>query len=229
MVNSGKEATMMLCGCCGYTKRDKVIKFEGCYHGHHDSFLIQAGSGALTLSTPNSPGVTASTTQDTILAQFNNFESVHNAFRAYGDQIAAIIVEPIPGNMGVVIPEIKFLQQLREICDIYGALLIFDEVMTGFRVAKGGAQELYSIVPDITTLGKIIGGGLPVGAYGANKNMDGFPFTPRPFDQHNIIPTPYNDAVCFLALIPKNETCIKKFNKTAMLKRSRINQKTNLR
>lgn len=172
MVNSGTEATMSALRLArGYTKRDKVIKFEGCYHGHHDSFLIQAGSGALTLSTPNSPGVTASTAKDTIIAQFNDFESVHNAFRTYGDEIAAIIVEPITGNMGVVVPHIKFLQQLREICDIYGALLIFDEVMTGFRVAQGGAQALYDIVPDITTLGKIIGGGLPVGAYGGKKHI----------------------------------------------------------
>ncbi|HPH16430.1 MAG TPA: glutamate-1-semialdehyde 2,1-aminomutase [Bacteroidales bacterium] len=172
MVNSGTEATMSALRLArGYTKRDKVIKFEGCYHGHHDSFLIQAGSGALTLSTPNSPGVTASTAKDTIVAQFNDFESVHNAFRLYGEDIAAIIVEPIPGNMGVVVPNRKFLQQLREICDIYEALLIFDEVMTGFRVAQGGAQELYDIVPDITTLGKIIGGGLPVGAYGGKKHL----------------------------------------------------------
>lgn len=172
MVNSGTEATMSALRLArGYTKRDKIIKFEGCYHGHNDSFLIQAGSGALTLSTPNSPGVTVGTAHDTLLAQYNDFESVHNLFRKYGDEIAGIIIEPITGNMGVVKPDLKFLQNLREICDIYGSLLIFDEVMTGFRVAQGGAQELYGITPDITTLGKIIGGGLPVGAYGGKKNI----------------------------------------------------------
>ena len=172
MVNSGTEATMSALRLArGYTGRNKIIKFEGCYHGHHDSFLIQAGSGALTLSTPNSPGVTPSTAQDTLLAKYNDFESVHALFRKYGEDIAGIIIEPVAGNMGVVIPDVKFLQNLREICDIYGALLIFDEVMTGFRVAQGGAQSLYGIVPDITTLGKIIGGGLPVGAYGGKKEI----------------------------------------------------------
>jgi glutamate-1-semialdehyde 2,1-aminomutase len=221
MVNSGTEATMSALRLArGYTKRDKVIKFEGCYHGHHDSFLIQAGSGALTLSTPNSPGVTASTTQDTILAQFNNFESVHNAFRAYGDQIAAIIVEPIPGNMGVVIPEIKFLQQLREICDIYGALLIFDEVMTGFRVAKGGAQELYSIVPDITTLGKIIGGGLPVGAYGGKKNIMDCLSPKGPIYQAGTLsgnPLAMTAGYVTLSLIQQNETFYKELETKAAM------------
>jgi len=172
MVNSGTEATMSALRLArGYTKRDKIIKFEGCYHGHGDSFLIQAGSGALTLSTPNSPGVTKGTASDTLLAEFNNIESVHNLFKKYSNEIAAVIIEPVTGNMGVVTPQNDFLSKVRELCTNNGSLLIFDEVMTGFRLGKAGAQSVYKVTPDITTLGKIIGGGLPVGAYGGKKEI----------------------------------------------------------
>ncbi|NLK82296.1 MAG: glutamate-1-semialdehyde 2,1-aminomutase, partial [Bacteroidales bacterium] len=159
MVNSGTEATMSAIRLArGYTNRSKIVKFEGCYHGHGDSFLIQAGSGALTLSNPNSPGVTKGTAQDTLLAQFNNSESLETLFQQFGHDIAGVIIEPVTGNMGVVLPKKEFLMNLQTLCKKYGALLIFDEVMTGFRVAKGGAQSIYGISPDITCLGKIIGG-----------------------------------------------------------------------
>ena len=172
MVNSGTEATMSAIRLArGYTNRSKIVKFEGCYHGHGDSFLIQAGSGALTLSNPNSPGVTKGTAQDTLLAQFNNSESLETIFQQFGHDIAAVIIEPVTGNMGVVLPKKEFLMNLQTLCKKYGALLIFDEVMTGFRLAKGGAQSIYGISPDITCLGKIIGGGLPVGAYGGKKEI----------------------------------------------------------
>ncbi len=172
MVNSGTEATMSAIRLArGYTNRSKIVKFEGCYHGHGDSFLIQAGSGALTLSNPNSPGVTKGTAQDTLLAQFNNSESLETIFQQFGHDIAGVIIEPVTGNMGVVLPKKEFLMNLQTLCKKYGALLIFDEVMTGFRLAKGGAQSMYGISPDITCLGKIIGGGLPVGAYGGKKEI----------------------------------------------------------
>jgi glutamate-1-semialdehyde 2,1-aminomutase len=172
MVNSGTEATMSALRLArGYTGRELVIKFEGCYHGHNDSFLIKAGSGALTHGSPDSPGVTAGTAQSTLTAQFNDLASVEALFDKYYNQIAAIIVEPITGNMGVVIPEQSFMQGVRDLCTRNNAVLIFDEVMTGFRVAKGGAQELLGIEPDMTTFGKIIGGGLPVGAYGGKKEI----------------------------------------------------------
>lgn len=172
MVNSGTEATMSAIRLArGYTKRDKIIKFAGCYHGHGDSFLIKAGSGAITLGLPDSPGVTKSIAKDTLTATYNNLESVQKLFSKYKDSIAAVIVEPVAGNMGVVKPADGFLKGLREITNKNKALLIFDEVITGFRLAKGGAQEYYNIMPDITTLGKIIGGGLPVGAYGGRKDI----------------------------------------------------------
>lgn len=172
MVNSGTEATMSALRLArGYTGRELVIKFEGCYHGHADSFLIKAGSGALTLGHPDSPGVTKGTAKDTLVASFNDLESVQALFEQYPGKIAAVIVEPVAGNMGAVPPKDGFLQGLRDITSKDGALLIFDEVMTGFRLAKGGAQEVYKVMPDITTLGKIIGGGLPVGAYGASKEI----------------------------------------------------------
>ncbi len=172
LVNSGTEATMSAIRLArGYTKRDKIIKFEGCYHGHGDSFLIKAGSGALTLGEPDSPGVPKGTARDTLTATFNDLDSVRELFENNPEHIAGIIVEPIAGNMGVIPPNDGFLQGLREICDEHGSVLIFDEVMTGFRVAPGGAQELYGITPDLTTLGKIIGGGLPVGAYGGKKEI----------------------------------------------------------
>ena len=172
MVNSGTEATMSAIRLArAYTKREMILKFEGCYHGHADSFLIKAGSGAMTLSVPDSPGVPAGVAASTLNASFNSLDSVLALVRQYPDQIAAIIVEPIVGNMGCVPPKISFLQGLREICKQNGIVLIFDEVMTGFRVALGGAQQLYGVKPDLTTLGKIIGGGLPVGAYGGRRDI----------------------------------------------------------
>jgi glutamate-1-semialdehyde 2,1-aminomutase len=172
MVNSGTEATMSAIRLArAFTHRDKIIKFEGCYHGHGDSFLIKAGSGALTLGVPDSPGITLGTSQDTLNAQFNDIQSVHDLVKANPKQVAAVIIEPIGGNMGVVPPQPGFLEQLRDLCTAEGIVLIFDEVMTGFRVAHGGAQSLYGITPDLTTLGKIIGGGLPVGAYGGKREL----------------------------------------------------------
>jgi glutamate-1-semialdehyde 2,1-aminomutase len=172
MVNSGTEATMSAIRLArGYTGRDKIIKFEGCYHGHGDSFLIAAGSGAMTMGTPDSPGVTKGTASDTLLAPFNDLAAVEALIQANKGEIAALILEPVAGNMGCILPVEGFLQGLREICTKEGIILIFDEVMTGFRLAKGGAQELYGVTPDMTTLGKIIGGGMPVGAYGGKKEI----------------------------------------------------------
>jgi glutamate-1-semialdehyde 2,1-aminomutase len=172
MVNSGTEATMSAIRVArGFTGREKIIKMEGCYHGHGDSFLIAAGSGALTMGTPDSPGVTRGTAQDTIIVPFNSLPAVEEAVKTNNGKIAALILEPVVGNMGTVIPEPGYLEGLRKICDTHGIVLIFDEVMTGFRLAKGGAQERYNIKPDLTTLGKIIGGGLPVGAYGGRKEV----------------------------------------------------------
>lgn len=166
-VNSGTEATMSAIRVArAFTKRDKIIKFQGCYHGHADFFLIKAGSGALTFGVPTSPGVTQNTAKDTLVAEFNKINSVKDLVQKNKKEIAAIILEPIAGNMGVIPAEKNFLEELRQICDEEKIVLIFDEVMTGFRVAKGGAQEIYNIKPDLTTFGKIIGGGLPVGAYG---------------------------------------------------------------
>ncbi len=174
MVNSGTEATMSAIRVArGYTGKDKFIKFEGCYHGHGDSFLIAAGSGAMTMGTPDSPGVTAGTTKDTLLAPYNNLDAVREIVKNHKGEIAAIIIEPVAGNMGCVLPVAGFLEGLREICDQEGIVLIFDEVMTGFRLARGGAQERLGVIPDMTTLGKIIGGGLPVGAYGGKKRNYG--------------------------------------------------------
>ncbi len=170
MVNSGTEATMSALRLArGYTGRQKVIKFEGCYHGHADPFLASAGSGVATLSIPGTPGVPETTVQDTLLAPYNNLEAVQNLFENNPEAVAAVIVEPVGGNMGLILPAAGFLQGLRELCDKYGALLIFDEVITGFRVAFGGAQKRFGITPDLTTMGKIIGGGFPVGAYGGKK------------------------------------------------------------
>ncbi|MFH1755908.1 MAG: glutamate-1-semialdehyde 2,1-aminomutase, partial [Candidatus Latescibacterota bacterium] len=172
LVNSGTEATMSAVRLArGYTGRDKIIKFEGCYHGHGDSFLIKAGSGAMTLGQPSSPGVPAGSAADTISADYNDIDSVRDAFAAHTDQIAAVIIEPIAGNMGVIPADRAFLMGLRELCNQSGAVLIFDEVMSGFRVHPGGAQSLYSIMPDLTTMGKVIGGGMPVGAYGGKKEI----------------------------------------------------------
>jgi len=172
MVNSGTEATMSALRLArGYTNRSLVIKFEGCYHGHNDSFLIKAGSGALTFGTPDTPGVTEGTARDTLTAHFNDLESVVQLFEQHKRKIAAVILEPITGNMGVIIPEKDFIEGLRKLCNENGTILIFDEVMTGFRLAPGGAQELLGVTPDLTTFGKIIGGGLPVGAYGGKKEI----------------------------------------------------------
>ncbi len=172
MVNSGTEATMSAIRLArGVTGRNKIIKFEGCYHGHGDSFLIKAGSGALTFGEPNSPGVPPSIARETLTARFNDLTSVEALFERFGSDIAAVIVEPIAGNMGVIPPVDGFLSGLRRLCDRHGALLIFDEVMTGFRVHPGGAQTLYGITPDLTTMGKVIGGGLPAAAYGGKKEI----------------------------------------------------------
>lgn len=175
MVNSGTEATMSAVRLArGFTARDKIIKFDGCYHGHGDSFLIAAGSGAATMGTPDSPGVTRGTAKDTLIAPYNDIEAVKDLVRDYQDEIAAIIIEPVAGNMGCVLPENGFLEDLREICSEENILLIFDEVMTGFRLSAGGAQEMFGVQPDLTTLGKIIGGGMPVGAYGGKAQIMDF-------------------------------------------------------
>ena len=172
MVSSGTEATMSAIRLArGYTGRDTLIKFEGCYHGHADSLLVKAGSGALTLGVPSSPGVPAALAEHTLTLEYNNASQVEETFAKMGDQIACVIVEPVAGNMNCVPPMNGFLQTLRKCCDEHGALLIFDEVMTGFRVALGGAQSLYNITPDLTTLGKVIGGGMPVGAFGGKRSI----------------------------------------------------------
>ncbi len=171
-VNSGTEATMSALRLArAYTQRNKIIKFEGCYHGHADLLLVQAGSGVATLGLPDSPGVPPATVQDTLVARYNDLDSVAGLFQRYPGEIAAVIVEPVAGNMGVVPPVDGFLPGLREITQENGALLIFDEVMTGFRVHPGGAQALYQVQPDLSTLGKVIGGGLPVGAYGGQRQI----------------------------------------------------------
>jgi glutamate-1-semialdehyde 2,1-aminomutase len=172
LVNSGTEATMSAIRLArAFTGRDKIIKIEGCYHGHGDSFLIKAGSGATTFGEPNSPGVTKAVSQDTLLAPYNNSQAIEKLFATYPEDIAALILEPVPANMGVILPEEGYLKKLKTITAKYGSLLIFDEVISGFRIRKGGAQEYYEVLPDITTLGKIIGGGLPIGAYGGKKEI----------------------------------------------------------
>ncbi len=172
MVNSGTEATMSAIRLSrAATKRDKIIKFEGCYHGHGDSFLVKAGSGAATFGLPDSPGVPPALAALTLNATFNDAQTVEDLLKANTGEVAAVIVEPVVGNMGCIPPESSFLQALRQLCDDHGALLIFDEVMTGFRVHLGGAQTLYGVTPDLTTFGKIIGGGLPVGAYGGRREL----------------------------------------------------------
>jgi len=174
-VNSGTEACMSAIRLArGFTKRDKIVKFAGCYHGHSDSFLIQAGSGAVTFGSPNSPGVTEGTAKDTLLAKYNDLENVKTLVEANKGEIAAIIIEAVAGNMGCIPPAKGFLEGLRELCTANGILLIFDEVMTGFRLARGGVQELYNINADIVTFGKVIGGGLPVGAFAAREEIMNF-------------------------------------------------------
>ena len=172
MVSSGTEATMSAIRLArGYTGRDTIVKFEGCYHGHSDSLLVKAGSGALTLGVPTSPGVPAALAEQTLTLDYNNIQMVRDCFKQYGDKIACIIVEPVAGNMNCIPPVPGFLEGLRKVCDEYGSVLIFDEVMTGFRVALGGVQAYYNIKPDLTTLGKVIGGGMPVGAFGGKREI----------------------------------------------------------
>ena len=172
MVNSGTEATMSAIRLArGFTGRDRIVKFEGCYHGHSDALLVKAGSGTLTLGVPTSPGVPASTAEHTMTLTYNDLDNVKEAFQQVGSEIAAIIVEPVAGNMNCIPPVPGFLEGLRELCSEHGSVLIFDEVMTGFRVARGGAQEHYGVTPDLTTLGKVIGGGLPVGAFGGRRDI----------------------------------------------------------
>lgn len=172
MVNSGTEATMAAIRVArGYTGRDKIIKMEGCYHGHADSFLIAAGSGAMTFGVPDSPGVTKGVANDTLTAPFNSLTAVEKLLEENKNKVAALILEPVVGNMGCVLPNENYLQGLRKLCTQHGVVLIFDEVMTGFRLSLGGAQELFGVKPDMTTLGKIVGGGLPVGAYGGKKEI----------------------------------------------------------
>jgi glutamate-1-semialdehyde 2,1-aminomutase len=172
MVNSGTEACMSAIRLArGYTGREKIIKFEGCYHGHGDSFLIAAGSGAITMGVPDSPGVTKGVANDTLTAPFNDLEAVKRLVDTNAGRIATLIIEPVAGNMGLVLPQEGFLQGLRQLCDKEGIILIFDEVMTGFRLAPGGVQERMGVLPDLTTLGKIIGGGMPVGAYGGKREI----------------------------------------------------------
>ncbi len=172
MVNSGTEAVMSAIRAArGYTKRDKIIKFTGCYHGHSDGLLVKAGSGVMTAGVPDSSGVPSSVTSDTLTAEYNNPESVRLLFDKFGEEIAAVIVEPVAANMGVVLPQENFLQELRDICDRYGSILIFDEVITGFRLSLQGAQGYFGITPDLTTFGKIIGAGMPVGAYGGRRDI----------------------------------------------------------
>jgi glutamate-1-semialdehyde 2,1-aminomutase len=172
MVNSGTEATMSAVRLArAFTGRDKILKFEGCYHGHADSFLIKAGSGLLTAGVPTSPGIPRDYAQNTLVAEYNNLDSLQTVFEEWGPDIAAVIVEPIAGNMGLIVPDTVFLMELRKITEDYGTLLIFDEVISGFRTCYGAYQNLIDIKPDLTTLGKIIGGGLPVGAYGGRRDI----------------------------------------------------------
>ena len=172
MVNSGTEATMSALRLArAYTGREKIVKFEGCYHGHHDSLLVKAGSGATTLGVPDSPGVPKGVAADTLTVPYNNIEALEAVFREQGEMIAAVIIEPTPGNMGLVLPQKGYLQAVRQLTEKYGVVLIFDEVMSGFRASRGGSQAVYGIRPDLTCLGKIIGGGLPVGAYGGRRDI----------------------------------------------------------
>jgi glutamate-1-semialdehyde 2,1-aminomutase len=220
MVNSGTEATMSAVRLArGYTGRNKIIKFEGCYHGHGDSFLIAAGSGVATFGLPNSPGVTAGTAEDTLTAPFNDIEAVKYLTEANKGKVAAIIVEPVAGNMGCVLPENTFLQDLRSLCDKEGIVLIFDEVMTGFRLATGGAQELYNVFPDITTLGKIIGGGMPVGAYCGKKEIMDFVAPQGPVYQAGTLsgnPVAMAAGLATLQIIRQDKTIFERLDKISL-------------
>jgi glutamate-1-semialdehyde 2,1-aminomutase len=218
-VNSGTEATMSALRLArAYTRRDKIVKFDGCYHGHADLLLVQAGSGVATLGLPDSPGVPADTVKDTLVADFNNLDSVEALFKKYPEQIAAIIVEPVAGNMGVVPPQTGFLEGLRSITEREGAVLIFDEVMTGFRVHQGGAQALYNIKPDLTTLGKVIGGGLPVGAYGGKREIMQMVAPAGPMYQAGTLagnPLAMSAGIAALSLI-RGEECWRKLEEAAV-------------
>lgn len=218
MVNSGTEATMSAIRVArGYTGRDKIIKMEGCYHGHGDSFLIAAGSGALTFGTPDSPGVTKGTAKDTLIAPFNNLPAITRIIEENINEIAAIILEPVVGNMGCVLPASDYLQGLRSLCDKYKIILIFDEVMTGFRLSLGGAQELYNVMPDMTTMGKIIGGGLPVGAYGGKKEIMDFVSPLGPVYQAGTLsgnPLAMAAGLAMLRYVKKNPGIYDQLNKT---------------
>ena len=218
LVNSGTEATMSAVRVArGYTGRDKIIKMEGCYHGHGDSFLIAAGSGAMTFGTPDSPGVTKGTAKDTLLARFNDLPMISKIIDDNEGQIAAIILEPVVGNMGCVLPEPGYLMGLRELCDKHQIILIFDEVMTGFRLSLGGAQELFNVMPDMTTLGKIIGGGLPVGAYGGRKDIMDFVSPQGPVYQAGTLsgnPLAMAAGLAMLNQLKDNPTVYDKINKS---------------
>lgn len=221
-VNSGTEACMSAIRLArGFTKRDKIVKFSGCYHGHSDSFLIAAGSGLSTFGVPNSPGVTQGTAKDTLLANYNDIENVKALFEANRNEIAAIIIEPVAGNMGCVPPKEGFLQSLRQVCDDNGALLIFDEVMTGFRLAKGGAQELYGVTADISCFGKVIGGGLPVGAFAARNEIMNFLAPLGPVYQAGTLsgnPLAMAAGLAMLQALNKDEALFKRLEeKTAYL------------
>jgi len=227
MVNSGTEATMSALRLArGYTGRSKMIKFTGCYHGHCDSFLIKAGSGAMTLGVPDSSGVTQGTSGDTLVAEYNNLEQVQEIIKVNSKQIAAIIVEPVAGNMGTVPPSTGFLEGLREIADSEGIVLIFDEVMTGFRISRAEAQGIYGVTPDITTLGKIVGGGLPVGAYGGRKDIMAKLAPLGPVYQAGTLsgnPLAMSAGLATLNLIDNNETYSQLENKGKTLTEGLLN------
>jgi glutamate-1-semialdehyde 2,1-aminomutase len=220
MVNSGTEATMSAIRVArGFTGRDKIIKMEGCYHGHGDSFLIAAGSGALTFGIPDSPGVTKGTAKDTLIAPFNDLGAVEKLIHENEGEIAAIILEPVVGNMGCVLPLPEYLRGLRSLCDKHGIILIFDEVMTGFRLAPGGAQEMFGIKPDMTTLGKIIGGGLPVGAYGGKKEIMDFVSPVGPVYQAGTLsgnPLAMAAGIAMLKFLKQNPSIYKQINEATV-------------
>ena len=219
-VNSGTEACMSAVRLArGFTKRDKIIKFAGCYHGHSDSFLIQAGSGAATFGEPNSPGVTQGTAKDTLLANFNDLENVKSLFENNPGEIAALILEPVAGNMGCIPPQEGFLEGLRELCTAHGALLIFDEVMTGFRLSMGGAQELFEITADIVTFGKVIGGGLPVGAFAGRREIMEYLAPIGPVYQAGTLsgnPLAMRAGLTTLQLLKQNPNCFEEVENTTL-------------
>ena len=221
-VNSGTEACMSAVRLArGYTAKEKIIKFAGCYHGHSDAFLIQAGSGAVTFGSPSSPGVTKGTAKDTLLASYNDIESVKALVEANKDEIACIILEPVAGNMGCIIPHAGFLEELKSICDVNGILLVFDEVMTGFRLAAGGAQECLGINADIVTFGKVIGGGLPVGAFAARSEIMSYLAPEGPVYQAGTLsgnPLAMNAGLAMLTALNENPNVFKSLEeKTALL------------